>query len=316
MPEVRRVQTVLGPVAPEDLGYTLMHEHLSSNLVLEYRGNGLLNDPSLVADELGYYAGLGGATVVDCTSVGLGRNPRHLAQIAEASGVQVVMGSGFYRDPYHDPRLMNENSVSELADMIVRDLTHGVDGTEIRSGIIGEVGCDKWFASAFEERAFRAAGRAHLRTGVPITTHAARWPVGRVQLDILEQEGVDPAHVIIGHSDWQVDGEKYHLDLARAGAYVQFDTLAHAMGRRDFERTASYVVNLIDHGYLDRILLSHDICLRNQFQAFGGPGFTLILEAFTKTLYDHGVEPVAFQAMMVENPRRALTPTDPVVDAP
>jgi phosphotriesterase-related protein len=122
--------------------------------------------------------------------------------------------------------------------------------------------------------------------------------------------------VIIGHSDWQVDGGKYHLDLARAGAYVQFDTLAHAMGPRDLERTASYIVNLIDNGFSDRILLSHDICLRNQFQAFGGPGFTLIQETFTKTLRDHGVESEAFDAMMVDNPRRALTPTDPVVEAP
>ena len=306
MNSIGNVQTVTGSVAAGSLGFTLMHEHLSANLVREYRGNGLINDPDLVAQEVSEFAELEGRTIVDCSSVGLGRNPAHLAQISAQTGVNVVMGSGFYRDPYHDAKYMNELSATELADTIIRDIEVGVGDTGVKSGIIGEVGCDQWYASALEERALRAAARAHLRTGVPITTHAARWPVGRVQLDIFEQEGVDPAGIIIGHCDWQVDGEQYHLDIARAGAYVQFDTLAHAMGPHDLIKTTGYVVKLIDKGYIDKILLSHDLCLRNQLHAFGGPGYTFLQETFHTFLTDAGVEEAAYRQITVNNPARAL----------
>src|SRR5206468_9738603 len=98
------------------------------------------------------------------------------------------------------------------ADMIVRDIEVGADGTDVRSGIIGEIACDRVIAAA-EERSFRAAARAHNRTGITISTHAARWPIGHAQLDIFEQEGVDLRRVIVGHSDTVHDGA-YHLALA------------------------------------------------------------------------------------------------------
>lgn len=303
-----QVETVRGPVAVESLGYTLMHEHLSSNLGMEYRGNGLINDVELVSDEVTAFARQSGHTIVDCSSVGLGRNPTSLAAISSNTGVNVVMGSGYYRDPYHDAKFINERSVDDLAETIVDDIEVGVNGTGVKAGIIGEVGCDKWYASAMEERTLRAAARAHLRTGVPITTHAARWPVGRVQLDIFEHEGVDPRGVIIGHCDWQVDAKQYHLDLARAGAFVQFDTIAHAMGDYDLDMTARYITNLIDAGFIDHVLMSHDLCLRNQFTAFGGPGYTFIHDAFRARLKGFGVEASAFDQITVQNPARALTP--------
>src|SRR6478609_5457867 len=118
-------------------------------------------------------------------------------------------------------RTLVDVTTGGLADVIVRDIEEGTDG--VRAGIIGEIGCDR-FVSALEERSFRAAARAHRRTGLTITTHAARWPVGTAQLDLLVEEGVDPSRVVIGHCDMVPDHD-YHLTLARRGAWVQFDTV-------------------------------------------------------------------------------------------
>ena len=143
--------------------------------------------------------------------------------MAQRLGINVVLGSGWYRHPFIDTAFFDRGSTDDVAADIVRDLEVGIAGTDVRAGIIGEIGCDRVITS-HEERSFRAAARAHLRTGVTITTHAARWPIGLAQLDILEQEGVDPRRVIVGHSDMYQTTE-YHAALARRGAWIQFDTI-------------------------------------------------------------------------------------------
>ncbi|HEY6740207.1 MAG TPA: hypothetical protein VI076_15295, partial [Actinopolymorphaceae bacterium] len=173
-----------GPVAAKDLGVVLPHEHVFIDLLREYRGTGLLADETLAIEEVGRFRDAGGGTIVDCTSEGLGRRPEALRRVSEATGVAIIMGAGHYRRPYLDEARLDALSVDALADEIVRDLEVGIADTGIRAGIIGEIGCDR-VLSAIEERVFRAAARAHRRTGLTITTHAARWPVGEPQLELL-----------------------------------------------------------------------------------------------------------------------------------
>src|SRR5690348_30206 len=262
--------TVLGPVPARQLGVTLPHEHVFIDLVREYRGDGLLNDHALAVEELAAFAAAGGRTVVDCTSLGLGRDPEALARVARETGLNVVMGCGWYRDPYL-PDELDQQPVEALAELVVRDIEEGVAGTGIRAGIIGEVGADRWYVSAREERSFRAAARAHHRTGLTITTHAARWPVGLPQLDLLAEERVDPRRVVVGHCDMVPDPD-YHLALARRGAWVQFDTV-HGESEYDVRCRVAWIRNLGDHGHLDQVLLSQDVCLRSDLRALGGPGY-------------------------------------------
>ncbi|MBA2275673.1 MAG: phosphotriesterase, partial [Chloroflexi bacterium] len=193
------VTTVRGPIPAEELGVTLPHEHIFIDLMREYRGDGLLHDPALASHEAAAFAAAGGGTIVDVTSIGLGRQPTALRAVSEATGVHIVMGTGYYREPYLDRPAVDRRTVDELAEEIVRDIEEGVEGSDVRAGVIGEIACDRWLTSA-EERCFRAAARAHRRTGLTITTHAARWPVGLAQLDLLAEEGVDPRRVIIGHA--------------------------------------------------------------------------------------------------------------------
>ena len=304
MAPLSSVMTVLGPVAPDELGLTLPHEHLFIDLLREYRSNGLLNDAELAIRELELFRAAGGRTIVDCTSVGLARDPLRLRQVSQATDVRIVMGSSHYRVPYIDRDRLDRLSTDEVADEIVRDLTEGADGTDIRAGIIGEVGCDRYL-TAVEERVLRASARAHLQTGVTITTHAARWPVGLAQLDVLETEGVPPGRVIVGHSD-TIPDTAYHLALAERGAFVQFDTI-HGENEIETERRLRYVHALIDAGFDTRILLSHDICLTTDLRVRGGPGFTYIPTTFVELLVASGLDRAAVDSLLVDNPRRALT---------
>jgi predicted metal-dependent phosphotriesterase family hydrolase len=296
--------TVLGPVAADELGVTLPHEHVFIDLMREYRGDGLLHDEALAARELAAFRDAGGSTIVDCTSGDVGRDPLALRRVAQATGVNVVMGSGHYREPYLDRDHLDRVGVDGLADEIVRDLEVGAGDTGVRAGIIGEVGCDR-FISAREERSFRAAARAHHRTGATITTHAARWPVGLAQLDLLAEEGVDPRRVIVGHCDMVPDAS-YHLAIAERGAFVQFDTI-QAGPEYEIALRIEYVRRLIAAGHEDRVLLSQDVCLRSNLAAMGGGGYTYVVTAFRARLVAEGIADELVTRLLVDNPRRALT---------
>jgi predicted metal-dependent phosphotriesterase family hydrolase len=187
---------------------------------------------------------------------------------------------------------------------MVRDLEVGIDGTDVRAGIIGEIGCLDHI-SGIEERVFRAAARAHLHTGATITTHAAWYPTGGDQLDILCEEGVDPRRVIIGHCDFYPD-PAYHEAIAARGAWVQFDRVG---GRVPFEwdRRVRWILNLVERGYLDRLLLSHDVCLQSDLRAYGGTGYDFVLTGLASMLIEAGLTQAQIDRILVDNPRRALT---------
>lgn len=298
------VESVTGAVPIDDLGVIMPHEHLFLDTMREYRGDGLVHDQRLVESEVARYAEAGGRTLVDCTTRGLQPDPARVRQVAQATDVVVVMGTGFYRHPFLDENWFDRHSVDEVADLLIRDISVGIDDTGVRAGIIGEIGCERYITPA-EERSFRAAARAHHATGLTITTHAARWPVGLPQLDLLVSEGVDPGRVIIGHCD-MVPNTAYHFALAERGVFVQFDNI---QGGPDYarHRTIDAIKRLVDAGYSDRVLLSQDICLVSQFAAMGGVGYGYILRTFLTELASAGVDRSALDHMVTTNPARALT---------
>lgn len=320
------VQTATGAVDSADLGITLPHEHLFINLMRERRGDGLVNDEALLVEELAVFAAQSGGTIWDLTTSeltpgstidarpgftathpGQSRAPENVAAVARvsrATGVNVVLGVGHYRDPFIDRELLDRQTVDEIAEEIVRDLTEEIPGTGVRAGIIGEIGADQWFVSALEERSFRAAARACRITDAPLYTHAARWPVGHAQLDILAHEGVDPARVIIGHVD-TVPDPGYALSLIERGVTVGFDTINSAAPSAVAFRVAQ-ITALVNAGHVDRVILSHDVCLTSQLRAFGGNGFGFILDGFRDALLAAGVSDEEFDQMTVVNPARLL----------
>ena len=307
-----RVMTVSGPMPPDGLGFTLPHEHTGIALWhIEGRADywELRPDPDLLIEELTDFRRRGGGTLVDLTLDGVGRDPRRLRSLASASGVNIVMGCGWYRGSYYPAEaLIDRRSVDDLAAEIVREFADGVGTTGIRPGIIGEIGTDKPWLSAQEERVHRAAARAARQTGMAITTHGIQSPVGLAQLRVFEEEDVDPGRVVIGHADSYHDLDHYLAVLAR-GANLQFDFLGHRFGVEEAiePRLVETIVELLERGFGDQLLLSQDVCHDRQLKANGGFGYVYLQQHFLPTLRTAAVAEAEIRQMTVTNPSRILT---------
>lgn len=300
------VMTVLGPIPGSELGLTLPHEHLFIDLFRITRvRDGLLNDEVLMTQEAARFKTAGGRTLVEVTSHGLNRNAAAMRRVAEATGLNVVMGCGWYRDPYYDHQYIARRSTPDLAADIVLEIEKGEPGTGIRPGIIGEIGADWAWVSPVEERVHRAVARAHKKTGLAITLHALESPVGLQQLDILAEEGADLRRVIVGHCDTWPDPD-YHDAIARRGAYVQFDTI-RGLHPYEVEKQLRLVREFLRRGHLRQLLLSHDNCFRSHLVGYGGNGFAYIPTQFGPRLKEAGLGDEQIRVLLVENPRRALT---------
>jgi phosphotriesterase-related protein len=312
-----RVMTVSGPIPPERVGFALPHEHTRISLwhiAGRFDYWELAADELTVADEVSDFRRRGGRTLVDLTVPGIGRDPERLRRLAGRSGVQIVMGCGWYREPYYPAEArIDQRTVDDLAGELVREFEHGVAETGIRPGIIGEIGTDKPWVSALEERVHRAAARASMRTGMAITTHGVQSTVGRAQLDIFLDEGVAPGRVVIGHADSWPDLDHYLAILDR-GANLQFDFLGHRFDAVDEQREpriVELVVELLERGYGSQILLSQDVCHDMQLKANGGFGYTYLQQHFLPLLRTAAVGEGELERMTVENPRRILTIAEP-----
>jgi len=299
------VMSVLGPIQSRSLGLTLPHEHLLSDLYVQFQPHRefMLFDVDLACEELARFAAVGGRTLVDLTTSDIGRNPLDLRDIASRTGVNVVMGTGRYREPFYESDLWRR-SVQDIADEFVADIEVGAaDG--IRAGIIGEIGVHARYISPVEERIHRAAARAQKRSGLALTTHSIASPIGLDQLDIFEDEGVDLRRVVIGHSDTYPRLE-YHREILRRGAYVEFDTI-RGTWERDTRRQLDLVVQLVAEGYGDRILLSQDVCTTHHLAAYGGTGYAFVASTFAAQLKDAGLAQEQIDTLLVLNPARMLS---------
>lgn len=309
------VMTVRGPVAVDDLGFTLMHEHVLIDLVRIFPANMLafdfqLLDEALAVDEVGRFVraaeglGPGRPVLVDVTTdVRMGRDPAALRRISEVLDLHLVMGCGRYREPWYEPEIA-QLTTRQIADRLVREIEEGVGETGVRPGIIGELGADRDFVSPVEERILRAGARAQRRTGLAITLHARASRVGLDQLDILEEEGADLRRVIVGHSDTNPDPD-FHAAIARRGAWIEFDTIR---GRVPMvaERRVAFILEVRRRGHLDQLLLSQDVCAQSHLRSFGNTGYDYLPGEFRERLGAAGLSEEELRLLFVENPRRAL----------
>lgn len=300
-----QVMTVTGPVPADALGFTLMHEHLLLDLLADsWSVNNLLYEPELAVLEVARYKDAGGVTLVDQTSRGLGQQPLAVRAIAERTGLQIVLGCGWYREPYYEPHL-HRWYVDQMAEQMLSDLNEGIDDTGVRAGIIGELGAHEKWVSPVEERMLRAGARAQKKTGVTLTTHGTNSPVALQQLGILSEEGVDLRRVVVGHSQSWPHPE-FHSEIVRRGAWLSFDTMSDS-NEYELGKMIGLIKAVLDAGHIDRLLLSHDVCYRTHYVAYGGSGYDFIPTRLFGHLSKIGVTEDMFAQIMVDNPRRALT---------
>ena len=299
------VMTVTGPIAPEQIGFTLIHEHIFLSILADYLDtNRVLDDPESAYVELMRYRNAGGVTLVDQTNRGLEQQPNAVREIAKKTGLNIVLGCGWYREPFYEESLYRTKT-NDIADEMIKDLNQGIDNTSVRAGIIGELGAHETWVSPVEERVLRAGARAHLETGVTIATHGLFAPVGLKQLDILSEEGVNPQRVIVGHAHDHPYHE-YHIELAKKGAFISFD------GMQDenqflLQRDLLNIKKIVQAGFIHKLLLSHDVCVNSHYIMNGGFGYDFISSRLYPYLNEIGLNKEQFHQIMVENPRNALT---------
>lgn len=341
-----QVMTVLGPVAAEDLGVTLPHEHLLLDLSCLWhqprdparvalvdapltpetrslllsdpyhsRTNMLLDDLELVVAEVSRFAGLGGGTIVDLSTRGIGPYPEQLAAIARRSGLHIVAGTGFYVQRAH-PAWVASATIEELAAQMIAELTEGFAGTGVRAGIIGEIGTRSPIHPD-EEKALRAAARAHRATGAAINVHLSIFAhEGHRVLDILlDEEGIAPSRIALSHLD-ELPDTAYHRSLAARGVYIEFDCFGSECyfdeddlrEPSDAERVEA-LLRLLDAGHGRQMLLSQDICTKMQWRHYGGMGYDHILRTIVPRLRRRGLDETTLHEILVENPARLLAPS-------
>ncbi|MGI8880005.1 MAG: phosphotriesterase family protein [Jatrophihabitans sp.] len=298
------VMTVTGPKRVDELGTTLCHEHLLIDLYSVYQPHRdmYLHDLDLAAREVFEFADSGGGTIVDLTTPDIGRNPLLLRQLSEQTGVSVVMGCGRYRGPFYEPGL-DARTTASLADEFVEEIECGVDG--ILPGVIGEIGTDGRFVTGIEERVHRAAARAANRTGLSLVTHSLGSSVGLAQLDLLQEEGLPPERIAIGHADTWPDHD-YHLDLAERGVYLLFDTLRGTVPYETERALRCYQV-LANAGFGGRVLFSHDVCGTAHYRAYGGNGYTFVGGDLLRQAEDAGIDPADIRQSLTSSAHAFLT---------
>jgi predicted metal-dependent phosphotriesterase family hydrolase len=307
------IQTVRGPVAPGEVGFTLPHEHTRCvlwHIPARWDYWQLTGEDEAIVPELSRFREAGGTCLVDVTLPAIGRDPRRLLRLSETTGLHIVMGCGWYRDAYYPPADdIDRRTVDELAERLIAEATEGVDGSGIRPGIIGEIGTDKPWLTAREERVHRAVARAARRTGLAITTHAVMSDVGLAQLRVFEDEGADPTRVVIGHADSYPDLAHY-LALIGRGATIEFDFLGMSFTpqeRAGEPRVIALVLELLSRGHAAQLLFSQDVCHDGQLMSLGGHGYTYLQETFLPRLAAAGVDAATLQTITVDNPRRLLS---------
>ena len=338
-----QVMTVLGPIPAASMGVTLMHEHLLNDcrcwwhqpketsrqrlacepvhpgILGELRmdpfvnlDNCRLDDERLAVAELAPVAALSGRTIVDPTCSGIGRDPLALARIAQASGLNVVMGGGYYLQASHPERIASM-SARDIADEIVREALEGVDGSGVRIGLIGEIGVSGDF-TAQEERSLRGAAQAQRRTGLPLMVHLPGWyrHAHRV-LDAVAEEGGDIRHTVLCHMNPSGHDVAYQTSLAERGAFLEFDMIGMDYWYADQqvqcpsdEDNARAIAGLIERGFGANLLLSQDVFLKMMLTRYGGFGYAYLQRHFLPRLRRHGVAEAMLDQLMVTNPRHVF----------
>jgi phosphotriesterase-related protein len=283
------------------------------------------DDEGLAQAEVRKFAEAGGDCLVEVTCCGdlaadgvtnMGRDAPGLRRVADQTKLKIVAGTGFYLEGTH-PDYVRTDSVDDLAARMIRDITEGISGTDIRAGIIGEIGTSTF--TEREQKVLRACARAHLATGAVISLHThVGCPTGEQSVRLLQGEGVAANRIIVGHMDENLvsfEPGLAHLDyqrrIADLGVYVQYDTFGaewyYNQNREpmDAER-ASAVATQIAEGHLDQVLLGQDVWLKNCYKHYGGLGYDHLFTGAKALLAQAGVTEAQFWQLLIDNPRRAL----------
>ncbi len=335
-----RVRTVLGDIAPEALGVTLMHEHILCDITpralrnrpeldspitprnrydVDYgrrphAGKTRMLDRELAVEEVAAFRADGGAAIVELTIGGLSPDPLGLVEVARRTGVTVVMGCGHYVQAFHDPSLA-ARGVEDLAGEMIAAVRTGAWGTDIRAGLIGEIGCSETW-TADERRVMAGAVLAQQETGAALTIHPGVVPDQPQEIiAFVAAHGGDVTRTIMGHVDRTIFDRDRLFRLADTGCVLEFDLFGYEHAYWSYApinmpndgTRIDMIRALFDRGHGTQVAISQDICRLTRLLAYGGHGYGHILRNVLPWMREKGFSEAELHQVMVETPRRLLT---------
>lgn len=342
------IMTLSGPVDGEKAGFIAPHEHVFidithqfitpdaiskrklakedvsiSNLDVLSRNpflvldNLRLDDEETAVSEVLRFKDAGGSTLVDVTPNGIGRDPQALYRVSNRTGVNIVLGCGYYTEETHSEEVRN-CSVNELADTFLKDIEVGIDGTNFRSGIIGEIGTSKKILES-EMKMVQAAGIAQKKSGLGVHVHTYPWGDRALEvIKLYQKNGGEVAKLVIDHVDVEFDMD-YCRSIMKKGAFIEFDNFGKefyidASERKQFaggifvtdsERVQA-LKQFVDDGFADHLLITGDVCLKTLIHAYGGWGYDHILLHIVPMMREFGIKEQDIETITRKNPLRLL----------
>lgn len=335
-----KIQTVTGIIDPNELGTTLLHEHIlldirppswkemaqiGEEITLENRfaidygeiiapGNCVLDNEAIAIQELKKMRVQGGNSIVELSCGGLHPNPEGLARVASQSGVNIIMGCGYYVDEYMDPK-NREKSVKDFATEIISQIINGAWGTKVKAGIIGEIGCQHpW--TEIEKTVMLGAIMAQNETGASLAIHPGRHEDQPLEIaQFLMKNGGNTQRSIISHIDRTIFDDEKLFRLADTGIIIEFDLFGMESSYyklnedidmpNDAIRLKS-IRKLIERGHLHQIAISHDICFKTRLSCNGGHGYGHIFRNVLPMMKRRGFTQKEIDQIIIETPKRLL----------
>jgi 5-phospho-D-xylono-1,4-lactonase len=320
------VETTLGAVPAEGLGRVDAHDHviIDGGWTVVKEPDFRLDSVEKAVEEVGRWREAGGGAIVDTMPFGCGRNVEKLVAVSEATGVPIIVPTGFQKSSYYLPDHWQHRYDEEtIAGLLIAECTEGVDRNNYdgpvidRSGVkasLIKVAGDYQVVKGTTRKLIRAAGRAYRATGVPVLVHTESRTAAETLLDLLEEAGVPPRRVVLSHVDRNPDFG-LHRRLAERGALLQYDT----PGRIKYQ-PETVVIELMrrmfDAGHGGQLLLGGDLARRSYWKAYGGgPGYDYLLASFTERLREEGFSEDELTAIWQKNPGRWIRPESDAIDA-
>ena len=283
-------------------GYTIMHEHITIDL------SGVKKDMDCQLDckeetilELKKLYQYGVRNIVDVTNAGMGQNVSYVAQVAQQSGINIIQSTGYYKEPFL-PQIVYDQTVEELAQGMIKEITEGFPGSSIKAEMIGEMGTSNGEMMPMEEKVINAGILAHKLTGKPIYTHTTLGTYAKEQAKYFQDNGVNLEKVIIGHIDLSGNLE-YIKEVIKYGVTVGFDTIGKNNYFPDTERTL-YLMELEKEGLLGQVVLSMDLTRKSSLRFKGGLGYNYLFEKFIPMLRKAGMKEENIHKMLIDNPKK------------
>lgn len=296
------ITTINGDI--KNAGKTYIHEHIKIDL------SGHKKDPDTnfddidkVKKELALLKKTGIETLVDVTNIGMGRDIRAMLEVANETGLNIVASTGFYKEPFL-PNFVYEKNDYELINMLIKDLEIGIDGTNSKAHVLGEVGTSHNVINPMEKRMMKIIAHVHNQTGKPVFTHTTLGTMALEQLHLLKGWGVNLEKVLVGHLDLSDDFD-YHLRVAEKGCYLGFDTIGKWNYQTD-ETRIKIIKTLVERGHKDQIVLSQDLTRKSHLAENGGIGYGYLYNDFITKMLNSGISQDTINNFLSHNPSKLL----------